>query len=90
MKKQIKGLNKMKKIIAPLTAIALMVSGCDIDKSINDNPNDITLSDVDARLFLNGAQLANFTAQVSHVNRFSGMYSGQLVGFTSLYSNIYQ
>ena len=90
MKKQIKGLNKMKKIIAPLTAIALMVSGCDIDKSINDNPNDITLSDVDARLFLNGAQLANFTAQVSHVNRITGMYSGQLVGFTSLYSNIYQ
>ena len=80
----------MKKIIAPLTAIALMVSGCDIDKSINDNPNDITLSDVDARLFLNGAQLANFTAQVSHVNRITGMYSGQLVGFTSLYSNIYQ
>ena len=90
MKKQIKGLNKMKKIIAPLTAIALMMSGCDIDKSINDNPNDITLSDVDARLFLNGAQLANFTAQVSHVNRITGMYSGQLVGFTSLYSNIYQ
>ena len=90
MKKQIKGLNKMKKIIAPLTAIALMMSGCDIDKSINDNPNDITLSDVDARLFLNGAQLANFTAQVSHVNRITGMYSGQLIGFTSLYSNIYQ
>ena len=90
MQTQIKGLNKMKKIIAPLTAIALMMSGCDIDKSINDNPNDITLSDVDARLFLNGAQLANFTAQVSHVNRITGMYSGQLVGFTSLYSNIYQ
>ena len=67
MKKQIKGLNTMKKIFAPLTAVALMMSGCDIDKAINDNPNDITLSDVDARLFLNGAQLANFTAQVSHV-----------------------
>ena len=90
MKKQIKGLNTMKKIFAPLTAVALMMSGCDIDKAINDNPNDITLSDVDARLFLNGAQLANFTAQVSHVNRICGMYSGQYVGFTSLYSNIYQ
>ena len=89
MKKQIKGLKTMKKIIAPLTAIALIMSGCDVDKSINDNPNEITLKDVDARLFLNGAQLANVIVQVSHLNRISGMFSGQLVGFTSLYSNIY-
>ena len=89
MKKQIKGLNTMKKIIAPLTAVALIMSGCDVDKSINDNPNEITLKDVDARLFLNGAQLANVIVQVSHLNRISGMFSGQLIGFTSLYSNIY-
>ena len=89
MKKQIKGLNTMKKIIAPLTAVALIMTGCDVDKSINDNPNEITLKDVDARLFLNGAQLANIIVQVSHLNRISGMFSGQLVGFTSLYSNIY-
>ena len=80
----------MKKFIAPLTVIAMTMTSCEIDKSINDNPNDITLSDVDARLFLNGAMLANFTAQVSHLNRISGMYSGQVVGYTSLYANIYQ
>ena len=47
MKKTIKGLKTMKKILIPLTAIALLTTGCDVDKTINDNPNDITLADVD-------------------------------------------
>jgi len=89
MKINLKGIITMKKFIAPLTVVALTMTSCEIDKSINDNPNDITLSDVDARLFLNGAMLANTTVQVSHLNRITGMYSGQLIGFTSLYSNIY-
>ena len=83
MKTTIKGLKTMKKIIVPLTAIALLTTGCDVDKAINDNPNEITLADVDSRLFLNGAQLANTIVQVSHINRICGMYSGQLIGFTS-------
>jgi hypothetical protein len=89
MKKTIKGLKTMKKILIPLTAIALLTTGCDVDEKINDNPNDITLADVDPKLFLNGAQLANAIVQVSHLNRICGMYSGQLIGYTSLYSNIY-
>ena len=89
MKTTIKGLRTMKKILIPLTAIALLTTGCDVDKTINDNPNDITLADVDPKLFLNGAQLANAIVQVSHLNRICGMYSGQLIGFTSLYSNIH-
>ena len=89
MKTTIKGLKTMKKIIVPLTAIALLTTGCDVDESINDNPNEITLADVEPRLFLNGAQLANVIVQVSHINRICGMYSGQLIGYTSLYSNIY-
>lgn len=89
MKTTIKGLKTMKKILIPLTAIALLTTGCDVDKKINDNPNDITLADVDPKLFLNGAQLANAIVQVSHLNRICGMYSGQLIGFTSLYSNIH-
>ena len=59
MKTTIKGLKTMKNIFIPLTTIALLTTACDVDKSINDNPNEITLADVDARLFLNGAQLAN-------------------------------
>ena len=79
----------MKKILLPITVIALMMTACDVDKSINNSPNGFNVDDVDAHLFLNGAQLANVIVQVSHINRICGMYSGQLVGFTSLYSNIY-
>ena len=89
MKINRKGMNTMKKFIAPLMVVALTMTSCEIDKTLNDNPNDITLSDVDARLFLNGAMLANTQVQVGHVNRISGMFSGQVVGYTSLYSNIY-
>ena len=56
---------------------------------LNANPNDILTTDVEDKLFLTGAQLANIQIQLGHLNRISGMYSGQLIGFSSLYSNIY-
>ena len=90
MKIQLKGLNNMKKILRiSLLVISLVFISCEIPADLNDNPNEITVSDVDANLFLNGAQLANVIVQVSHLNRISGMFSGQLVGYASLYSNIY-
>ena len=90
MKIESKGLITMKKLISLITlSIALVMTSCEIPENLNDNPNEITVSDVDANLFLNGAQLANAIVQVSHLNRISGMYSGQLVGYASLYSNIY-
>ena len=90
MKIQLKGLNNMKKILRiSLLAISLVFISCEIPADLNDNPNEITVSDVDANLFLNGAQLANVIVQVSHLNRISGMFSGQLVGYASLYSNIH-
>jgi len=61
----------------------------DINEDINSNPNDILTTDVENKLFLTGAQLANIQLQNGHLNRISGMYSGQLIGFSSLYSNIY-
>ena len=90
MEIQLKGYNKMNKIfkVSLLSALLVLMS-CEIPADLNDNPNEITVSDVDANLFLNGAQLANVIVQVSHLNRISGMYSGQLIGYTSLYSNIY-
>ena len=72
-----------------LVGSMLMLTSCEIPTDLNDNPNAITLQDVDANLFLNGAQLANIMIQNSHLNRITGMFSGQLVGYTSLYSNIY-
>jgi len=90
MKRQSKGLKNMNKMFRiSLMAISLVLISCEIPENLNDNPNEITVSDVDANLFLNGAQLANVIVQVSHLNRISGMYSGQLIGYTSLYSNIY-
>ena len=61
----------------------------DLNEDINANPNDILTTDVEDKLFLTGAQLANIQIQLGHLNRISGMYSGQLIGFSSLYSNIY-
>ncbi len=56
---------------------------------INDSPNKLDPETLEGRLFLTGALLANTVAQGGHLNRISAMYSGQLIGFTSLYSNIY-
>ena len=61
----------------------------DLNEDINSNPNDILITDVEDKLFLTGAQLANIQLQLGHLNRISGMYSGQLIGFSSLYANIY-
>lgn len=68
----------------------LMVISCEsLVDNINENPNEITPDDISADLFLTGAMLANSVAQAGHLNRISGLWSGQLTGFTSLYSNIY-
>ncbi len=73
-----------------LFAMLIIMASCtSIVDDINDNPNDLAIDEVDAELFLTGAQLANVVAQGGHLNRIAGMYSGQLVGITSLYSNIY-
>ena len=90
MRNSTKGLRSMKNIFSLiLVASMLVLPSCEIPTDLNDNPNEITLQDVDPNLFLNGAQLANIMVQNSHLNRISGMFSGQLVGYTSLYSNIY-
>jgi hypothetical protein len=69
---------------------AMLLFSCqDLVDGIDDNPNDITISDVDATLFLTGSQLANTSASLGHLNRIAGMWSGQLTGLSSLYSNIY-
>jgi len=82
----------MKKIytLLSLSLTLLAITSCeDIVEGINDNPNDIIVTDVEERLFLTGGMIANVQVQSGHLNRISGMYSGQLIGFASLYSNIY-
>lgn len=73
-----------------MVALILLFPACeDMVEDINENPNDILVQDVETKLFLTGAMLANVQVQCGHLNRISGMYSGQLIGFSSLYSNIY-
>ena len=70
--------------------ISMTLVSCEgVVDGINENPNELTAADVDPKFFLTGAQLANTQVQVGHLNRISGMWSGQLTGFASLYSNIY-
>ncbi len=69
----------MKKIFTKsiLALLIIFSFSCeDINEDINANPNDILITDVEDKLFLTGAQLANVQLQVRHLNRISGMYSG--------------
>src|SRR5210317_1200575 len=72
-----------------LSFLILTISCEKMVEGVNDNPNDISVADVETKLFLTGGLLANIQVQLGHLNRISGMYSGQLIGFSSLYSNIY-
>ena len=73
-----------------LFAIVLSLSSClDLVEGINDDPNGITIEEVDPQLFLTGALLGNNLAQAGHANRICGMWSGQLVGYQAVYGNAY-
>lgn len=73
-----------------VVGFVLYATSCqNIVEGINENPNNITVEDVDAQFFLTGAMLANSSAQLGHLNRISGLYTGQLTGLSSLYANIY-
>jgi hypothetical protein len=66
----------MKKIsyILTITIALLTTMSCeDIVEGINDNPNDIIISDVEERLFLTGSMLANVQLNCGNLNRISGM-----------------
>lgn len=82
-------MKKISYILTTIIALLLTMSCEKMVEGINDNPNDIIVNDIEPRLFLTGAMIANVEAQCGHLNRISAMYSGQLIGFSSLYSNIY-
>ena len=79
---------KSYKILMMIFGIFLMSCEGLVD-DINENPNQLLPSELEPQLLLKGTILANTVAQGGHVNRISAMWSGQLIGFTSLYSNIY-
>ena len=72
-----------------LVMIIFLASCESLVEDINLNPNNIAVDEVEATSFLTGILLANTSEHVSHSNRISGLWTGQLVGYTSLYSNIF-
>ncbi len=78
------------KTLFVVVSLSILLTSCEkMVEGINENPNNLVQADIEARLLLTGAQLANTIAQAGHNNRIAGLYSGQLIGFQSLYSNIY-
>ena len=76
----------MKKIFLILIPL-LMFTRCEnILEDINVNPNNPV--NAPAQLLLIGAELADITVQVSHLQRISGMWSGQYKGVTLLYGSL--
>lgn len=81
----------MKKLIYIFLSLTLVTTGCeDLVEGINDNPNRITTDNVDPRLFLKGPLLVNVQLNYGHLPRIAAMWSGQLIGFQSLYKTLYE
>ncbi len=63
------------------------------EKSFNDlnyNPNDITTDEViQPKLLIKGTMLADVSINVSHLQRISGMWTGQYKGLIALYLGLY-
>ena len=82
----------MRNILLRFSSIifVLLIVSCEgIVEGVNDNPNELPLESVNPDFLLTGVQLANSVGQSGHLNRISNMWSGQLIGFTSLYGNIH-
>ena len=76
----------MKKILLILIPLFVFTRCENILEDINVNPNEPTEAPAD--LLLIGAELANVTVQVSHLQRISGMWSGQYSGKLLLYKSL--
>jgi hypothetical protein len=73
-----------------LLIFTMVFASCEsLVEGINENPNDVVLNDIEDKLFLTGSLLANAQVQSGRLNNIAGMYSGQLIGFASLFANQY-
>jgi len=69
-----------------MVAFSILLSGCDYG-DLNENPNEPT--QVPELLVVTGTMLANIAVNTSHIQRISGMWSGQYKGEQNLYGNIH-
>lgn len=78
----------MKKILLFLFISGFMACEGLVD-DIDKNPNKLTSDQISPVSVLPGALVANLLVQVGHLQRISGLYSGQFKAYQSLYLNIY-
>jgi hypothetical protein len=82
----------MKNILSKYLLITCLIffASCEsLNDGINENPNDVVLEDVEERLFLTGGMLANVQIQCGRINNVANMWTGQLIGFGSIFANQY-
>ncbi len=78
----------MKKLQLFICILALCSCESIVD-DIDKNPNSITVDQIEPQQVLPAAMVANTLVQVGHLQRISGLYSGQYKAYQSLYLNIY-
>lgn len=82
---------KIQTIYISILCLSLGVSSCEsLVEGINDNPNQLTLEEIEAGLFMNGAELGNISIQLGAYSRMAGYYSGQLIGYEQIERFRYQ
>lgn len=76
----------MKKIAYIFILCSLVFTSCEYG-DLNNNPNEPT--QVPPNLLITGTMLADISINASHIQRISGMWSGQYKGFQSVYGSMY-
>ncbi|MDC6366070.1 MULTISPECIES: SusD/RagB family nutrient-binding outer membrane lipoprotein [Flavobacteriaceae] len=78
------------KIYISIFCVFLMISCSESFEELNSNPNAITVDErLNPSLLIKGTMLADIAINVSHLQRISGMWSGQYRGEISLYLGLY-
>lgn len=78
------------KILTGILSVFLLFSCSESFEKLNYNPNAITTDElIPPNLLVKGTMLANISINQSHLQRISGMWSGQYKGEIALYLGLY-
>lgn len=78
------------KILTAILSVFLLFSCSESFQELNYNPNSITTDElIPPNLLVKGTMLANISINKSHLQRISGMWSGQYKGEIALYLGLY-
>jgi starch-binding outer membrane protein, SusD/RagB family len=81
----------MKTKLLYISILSVLLSSCTgLVKGINDDPNDLTTSEIDAGLYINTPEVNSILIHCGDPLRKAEMWSGQLVGVTQTYLTDYK